>query len=85
VLSFPYGLEPVVYGDLVICAEVVAYEASSQNKALDAHFAHLIVHGILHLQGYDHEEGEQEALRMEDREREILATLGFADPYAGED
>jgi probable rRNA maturation factor len=85
VLSFPYGLEPVVYGDLVVCAEVVAHEASLQNKALDAHFAHLIVHGILHLQGYDHEESEQEALRMEDRERGILATLGFADPYAGED
>ena len=81
VLSFPYEVEPVVAGDLVICATVVEREAAEQEKTLEAHYAHLIVHGILHLQGYDHEIGENEALLMEDKERTILAQLGFADPY----
>ena len=81
VLSFPYEVEPVVAGDLVICATVVEREAAEQEKTLDAHYAHLIVHGILHLQGYDHEIGENEARLMEDKERTILAQLGFADPY----
>ena len=81
VLSFPYEVEPVVAGDLVICAAVVEREAAEQGKTLEAHYAHLVVHGILHLQGYDHETGEQEALIMEDKERAILAQLGFADPY----
>lgn len=81
VLSFPYETEPVVLGDLVICAPVVAREAAEQPKTLEAHYAHLVVHGVLHLQGYDHETGEDDAQRMEDKEREILASLGFADPY----
>ena len=82
VLSFPYETEPVVCGDLVICATVVAREATEQGKSTEAHYAHLIVHGMLHLQGYDHETGEEDAREMEDKERAILATLGFADPYA---
>ena len=81
VLSFPYEVEPVVAGDLVICATVVEREAAEQEKTLDAHYAHLIVHGILHLQGYDHEIGENEALLMENKERTILTQLGFSDPY----
>ena len=81
VLSFPYEVEPVVAGDLVICAAVVEREAAEQEKTLEAHYAHLIVHGILHLQGYDHEIGENEARLMEDKGRTILAQLGFAHPY----
>lgn len=81
VLSFPYETEPVVLGDLVICAPVVAREAAEQGKTLEAHYAHLIVHGMLHLQGYDHETGDDDAQRMEDKERAILASLGFDDPY----
>ena len=81
VLSFPYETGPAVQGDLVICAPVVAREAAAQGKTLQAHHAHLIVHGLLHLQGYDHETGADDAQRMEDKEREILASLGFADPY----
>jgi len=81
VLSFPYATEPVVQGDLVICAPVVASEAAGQGKTLEAHYAHLTVHGLLHLQGYDHETGEDDALQMEDKERAILASLGFDDPY----
>ncbi|MFZ2854202.1 MAG: rRNA maturation RNase YbeY [Rhodocyclaceae bacterium] len=84
VLSFPYEVEPLVCGDLVVCADVVAREAAEQGKPLEAHYAHLIVHGMLHLQEYDHEEGEAEALLMEDKERTILAALAFPDPYAGE-
>jgi probable rRNA maturation factor len=81
VLSFPYEVEPVVCGDLVICAPVVEREATEQNKPTEAHFAHLIIHGMLHLQGYDHETGEQEAQLMENRERMLLKSLGYADPY----
>ncbi len=81
VLSFPYETEPVVAGDLVICATVVEREAAEQGKTLEEHYAHLIVHGTLHLQGYDHEIGEDEALLMEEKERTILAQLGYADPY----
>ena len=84
VLSFPYESEPIVCGDLVICAPVVEREAAEQGKELEAHYAHLIVHGILHLQGYDHEAGEQEAQLMESHERTLLTKFGFADPYAGE-
>ncbi len=68
-------------GDLVICAPVISREAREQRKSFDAHWAHIVVHGVLHLLGYDHETEEQ-AQTMEDRERKILAGLGFRDPYA---
>ena len=84
VLSFPYENEPIVCGDLVVCVPVVAREAAEQGKDLEAHTAHLIVHGVLHLQGYDHETGATEAQEMEDKERAILAALGYGDPYADE-
>ena len=80
VLSFPYASKPLS-GDLVICAPVVAREAREQAKDVRAHHAHMLVHGLLHLAGYDHERGKREAARMENRERRILAALGFADPY----
>jgi len=79
VLSFVYASEPV-NGDLVICVPVVAREAREQNKTLEAHYAHLLVHGVLHLQGFDHET-EKEARSMEAREREIVTQLGYTDPY----
>lgn len=81
VLSFPYETGPVVTGDLVVCLPVVLKEAAEQGKTAEAHFAHLIAHGMLHLQGYDHETGEEDAARMEAKEREILAGLGYSDPY----
>ena len=84
VLSFPYETKPVVAGDLVICPAVVEREAAEQRKTLEEHHAHLIVHGILHLQGYDHETGDEDAQQMEATERSILAQLGFADPYREE-
>lgn len=80
VLSFPYAEDPPA-GDLVVCLPVVRREAEAQGKRLRDHFAHLIVHGILHLQGYDHETGPEDAERMEAREREILAGFRIADPY----
>jgi probable rRNA maturation factor len=80
VLSFPYAREPVLAGDLVLCLPVVLREAATQGKTVAAHFAHLVVHGMLHLQGYDHE-NSAEARRMEQRERDILARLGYPDPY----
>ncbi len=83
VLSFPYETEPLVMGDLVICPSVVAREAAEQNKPLAAHYAHLTVHGMLHLQGWDHED-DMEARDMEDEERTILAALGYPDPYGDE-
>ena len=81
VLSFPYDTEPVVMGDLVICPSVVAREAAEQNKPLAAHYAHLTVHGMLHLQGWDHD-NDDDADAMENEEKEILAALGYPDPYA---
>ena len=81
VLSFPYDTEPVVMGDLVICPSVVAREASEQNKPLAAHYAHLTVHGMLHLQGWDHD-NDDDAEAMENEEKDILAALGYPDPYA---
>lgn len=84
VLSFPYQQEPSLCGDLVLCAPVVAIEASAQGKSLEAHYAHLIVHGMLHLQGYDHETGKKEAREMENQERRVLAALGYPDPYQPE-
>ena len=82
VLTFAYTLEPVVTADLVLCAPVVAKEAKDQGKTLQAHYAHLIVHGALHAQGWDHELDE-DAQVMELREAEILARLGFENPYGG--
>lgn len=81
VLSFPYQQEPMLHGDLVICPAVVLREATEQNKQPEAHFAHLIVHGILHLQGFDHETSAADAALMETREREILSLLSYPDPY----
>jgi probable rRNA maturation factor len=68
-------------GDVVICASVVRREAREQGKTLDAHWAHMVVHGTLHLLGYDHE-SRREAGVMEARERSVLAALGFPDPYS---
>jgi probable rRNA maturation factor len=85
VLSFPYRPEPgersALIGDLAICPAVVAREAREQRKAVRDHFAHLTVHGVLHLLGYDHE-NERDALEMEGIERKVLAKLGMSDPYA---
>jgi len=80
VLTFDYEQEPVVVADLVLCAPVVADEAQAQGLTLQAHYAHLLVHGALHAQGYDHE-AEDEAVVMESRESELLVALGYADPY----
>jgi probable rRNA maturation factor len=85
VLSFPYETGPDanrISGDLVLCLPVLSAEAAQQGKSLEAHCAHLIVHGMLHLQGHDHETGQEDADRMEALEREILDTLGYPDPYA---
>lgn len=82
VLTFDYAQEPVVLADLVLCAPVVEREAREQNKSLQEHYAHLLVHGTLHAQGWDHETSEQDAQEMEAYETEIMAGLGFADPYA---
>ena len=84
VLSFVYDDErDVLRGDIVLCTPVLRREAQQQGKALAAHCAHLIVHGTLHLQGYDHVEGA-DAARMEAHEAAILERLGYADPYAVE-
>jgi probable rRNA maturation factor len=84
VLSFPFeaprGLHSAALGDVVICAPVVRREAREQGKWIRAHWAHMVVHGALHLLGYDHRE-EGEAHRMESVERRVLARMGFADPY----
>ena len=81
VLTFDYTQEPVVTADLVLCAPVVEREAREQGKTLEAHYAHLLVHATLHAQGWDHETSEEDAQVMELREVEILARLGFANPY----
>ena len=84
VLSFPFAAPQVVesdlLGDLAICAPVVAREAREQNKPLPAHWAHMVVHGVLHLLGFDHQD-ERQAQEMERVEVELLARLGVADPY----
>jgi len=81
VLTFDYTQEPVVTADLVLCAPVVAQEAKDNKKTLQAHYAHMVVHGTLHAQGWDHETGEQDAEAMEAEEIRILAGLGFKNPY----
>ena len=81
VLTFDYSHAPVVVADLVLCAPVVQREAKEQRRALEAHYAHLLLHGTLHAQGHDHE-NEAEARVMEARESELMRSLGFADPYA---
>ncbi|WP_342129619.1 rRNA maturation RNase YbeY [Hydrogenophaga sp. OTU3427] len=82
VLTFDYAQEPVVMADLVLCAPVIAREAAELGKPLAEHYAHLLVHGTLHAQGWDHETSEADANEMEARETEILAGLGQPDPYA---
>ncbi|ELO1554861.1 rRNA maturation RNase YbeY [Aeromonas hydrophila] len=88
VLSFPFeappGLELPLLGDLVICRQVVEREAAEQGKPLMAHWAHMVVHGSLHLLGYDHIE-DDEAEEMEALERDIMQELGFADPYLNDE
>jgi probable rRNA maturation factor len=81
VLTFDYAQEPVVMADLVLCAPVVAREAKEQGKTLTAHYAHLLVHGALHAQGWDHETSAADAEEMEAYEIEILAGLGVKNPY----
>ena len=83
VLTFPLAEEPLLMGDIVLCAPVVAREAEAQQKPLLAHYAHLTVHGVLHLQGYDHET-DAEAEVMETLETEIITRMGYADPYLSE-
>jgi probable rRNA maturation factor len=80
VLTFVLNNRPLFEGDLALCAPVIAREARAQKKSLAAHYAHLTVHGMLHLQGYDHE-NERDAQIMERRETQILAKLGYPDPY----
>ena len=84
VLSFPFeappGIELDLLGDLIICRQVVEKEAEEQNKPLLAHWAHMVVHGSLHLLGYDHIE-DDEAKEMESLETEIMQAMGFEDPY----
>ena len=87
VLSFPAPRTPVAryehrpLGDLVICADVVRQEAERDGKKLDAHWAHMVIHGALHLAGYDHEVGNRERLRMERREIAVLRSFGYGNPY----
>jgi probable rRNA maturation factor len=83
VLTFDYTQEPVVTADLVLCAPVVAQEAKEQNKTLEEHYAHLLVHGTLHAQGYDHETNETDALEMEALEVLLMEGMGLGNPYGG--
>ena len=80
VLTFVLHAQAPFEGDIALCAPVVASEAQAQKKSVVAHYAHLTVHGVLHLQGYDHE-NHADAQVMEKRETQIMAKLGYADPY----
>ncbi len=82
VLTFDYVREPRVEADLVLCAPVVEHEARAARRPLQAHYAHLLVHGTLHAQGFDHETSAADAEAMETRESRLLLALGFDDPYA---
>ncbi|RRJ83580.1 rRNA maturation RNase YbeY [Aestuariirhabdus litorea] len=82
--EFPAGIPLPLLGDLVICAPVVEREAREQHKALEAHWAHMIIHGTLHLLGFDHID-DQEAQEMETLETELMMQLGFQDPYQADD
>ena len=82
VLTFDYAREPMVMADIVLCGPVVQREAVDQGKTLKEHYAHLLVHGTLHAQGWEHETNERDALAMEALEILLLGTLGFADPYS---
>ncbi len=82
VLTFVYGITLPLSGDIVLCASVVEKEANQQHKDLQAHYAHLAVHSILHLQGYEHE-SHKNAVTMERLETKIITRLGFDDPYQG--
>ena len=82
VLTFDYAHSPWVHADLVLCAPVVEREAQAARRSLQAHYAHLLVHGALHAQGWEHESSAADARRMEAQERKVLASLGFDDPYA---
>lgn len=81
VLTFAYSTEPTVCADLILCAPVLQREAQEQGKDLQAHYAHMLVHGALHALGYDHERDDAEAEEMEAEEIRVLERLGFADPY----
>lgn len=81
VLTFDYETEPVVMADLVLCGPVVEREAREQGKSLRDHYAHLLVHGTLHAQGWDHETNERDALAMETLEILLLGALGLPNPY----
>jgi probable rRNA maturation factor len=81
VLTFDYSQAPMVHADLVLCADVIEAEARAQSRPLEAHYAHLLIHGTLHAQGHDHER-DDEAELMEARESELMQSLGFADPYS---
>jgi probable rRNA maturation factor len=80
VLTFIYSESKPLHGDIVLCAPVIAKESREQRKTVEAHFAHLVVHGVLHLQGYDHDD-IKDARFMETLESEIVLKLGYADPY----
>lgn len=84
VLTFDYAPAPHVCADLVLCAPVIAQEAKENKKTLTAHYAHLLVHGALHAQGFDHETSEADADEMEALEVQILADMGVANPYKTE-
>lgn len=81
VLTFDYQHQPFVVADVVLCAPVIAREAQAQGKDLQAHWAHLVIHGVLHAQGYEHEHDERDALEMEALEVLLMQSLGYPNPY----